>query len=192
MNKRHREEQLPSLSTEELVKLVALKNKKSNLLKQLEELDTEIGTLQSKNEEAELARIQAEQHQQMQQMEPFLAKMLSMSDHLEQLCLYTKELSSKVASLENVKSELCQSNAKCELDTESNSKNKYYNSIESKDNAVKSNSIHPLLITNTLQRRCMELEDFTRELTNLQLVLDCTNKNLTDYQTLLKLKKQLE
>ena len=174
--KRLREEVLESITTEELLKLVELKNKKNALLKQMDELDTEITNLHTKKEQATAAKQLSEQQLQMQQMEPFMAKMLSMSNHLEQLCTYTKELSSKVATLEDQKQILLSAPPKEQIELKS---------------TIQTDDKHPVWIAAALQRRCSELEEFNRELSNLQLVLDCTNQNLSDYQTLLKLKNQL-
>lgn len=190
--KRQREQQqqvgLMDYSTEELIKLVELKNKKNLLLKQLEDLDAEITNLHKKKEEVELARTQSEQQSQMREMEPYMAKISSISNHLQQVCAYTKELSSKVSALEDKKEALLKN--ELEVDQKENRcvENQKCFNLENTDHQQQ----HPIWIAHTLQRRCLELEEFTNELSNLQLVLDCTNQNLSDYRSLLKVKKQLD
>lgn len=179
--KRNRDEGdiVKGISNDELIRLLELKKRREELTTQLYSIDQEIVSLEQQKERSILARNNALFNSQLQDLEPFLGKLLDIDGHMAQISSYTKELRDRVSLLEgklNVGSPLNVRNSTESVKTEKYSSGSAELNLDSGKNRI--------WLMTTLQKRCNELESYNKELNQLKMIVDLASKDLTDYRNL--------
>ena len=179
--KRNRDEGdiVKGISNDDLIRLLELKKRREELTAQLHSIEQEIFSLEQQKERSILARNNALFNSQLQDLEPFLGKLLDIDGHMAQISSYTKELRDRVSLLEgklNVGSPLNVRNSTESVKTEKYSSGSAELNLDSGKNRI--------WLMTTLQKRCSELESYNKELNQLKMIVDLANKDLTDYRNL--------